>query len=147
MCLSLNFDLLATILSAEQGHISFAATHGKQPGESITADGITYQLFAEHCLQHSPGAQLPDQLQAYPFDKIIQKGEDIDDECFSAFASFGRRRDTGLAGFLRQHAVQQVFVTGVTLEQCVLQTAQDAIQAGFETIIIADACAPVDPQA
>lgn len=136
----------ASVICAAQGHISFAASHGKLPGESITLDGITYQLFVEHCLQNTRGAQLPEQLKTHLFDKIVRKGTEPDEECFSAFASFGKRRDTGLAGFLRQRAVQHVYLTGVTLEQCVKQTAQDAIHAGFETTIIEDACAPVDPK-
>ena len=58
-----------------------------------------------------------------------------------------KRKDTGLKSFLNEHGVQQVYVTGVTLEQCVKQTAQDAMHAGFDTFIIVDACAPVDPGA
>ena len=130
-----------------QEHVSFAATHNKQPGESIALHGVTYPLFVEHCLQNSPGAWLPNELQSHTFDKVIHKGADVDDECFSAFCSFGKRRDTGLASYLRQQAVQQLYVTGVTLEQCVKETVQDAIQAGFETTVIVDACAPVDPGA
>lgn len=77
----------------------------------------------------------------------MRKGEDPDDECFSAFVSVHKRRDTGLEGFLKDHCVQQVYITGVTLEQCVKQTAQDAMQAGFDTFIITDACAPIHPGA
>ena len=108
---------------------------------------MKYQLFVEHCLQNSQGAQLSADLDLYTFDKVICKGTDQDDECFSAFASVGKRRDTGLTSYLTQHAIQQLYVTGVTLEQCVKQTVQDAIHAGFETTVIVDACAPVDPKA
>lgn len=109
--------------------------------------GFTYQLFVQHCLQHTQGAELPDQLKLHKFDKVVFKGTDSDDECFSAFLSMCKRRDTGLVRFLKHHCVQQVFVSGVTLEQCVKETAQDALQAGFETSVIVDACAPVDPDA
>ena len=130
-----------------QEHISFAATHNQEPGQSATVDGFTYQLFVEHCLQHTQGAELPDQLKLHNFDKIVRKGTDPEDECFSAFCSMQKRKDTGLERFLKDHCVHQVYVTGVTLEQCVKETAQDALQAGFETFIIGDACAPVDPGA
>lgn len=109
--------------------------------------GFTYQLFVKHCLQHTPGAELPDQLKLHKFDKVVLKGTDSDDECFSAFLSMCKRKDTGLKRFLKDHGVQQVFVTGVTLEQCVKETAQDALQSGFQTFVIVDACAPVDPEA
>ncbi len=127
-----------------QDHISFATVHGKQPGQEVTVDDITYQVFATHCVQHSPGAHFPEQLELHTFDRIIQKGTDQDDECFSAFASFGKHRDTGLASYLQQHDIQQLYVAGVTLEQCVKCTVQDAVKAGFATYVIADACAPVD---
>ena len=130
-----------------QDHISFAAVHGKQPGQQIIVNGITYSVFAQHCLQHSEGACFPKELELYAFDKIVQKGIDQDDECFSAFASFGKRRTTGLANYLKEQNIQQVFVAGTTLEQCVKQTVQDAIQEGFETFLVSDACAPVDVDA
>ena len=99
----------------------------------------------KHCLQHTQGAELTDQLKLHTFDKIVRKGTDAEDECFSAFSSMQKRKDTGLKRFLKDHCVHQVYVAGVTLEQCVKETAQDALQAGFETFVIVDACAPVDP--
>ena len=121
--------------------------HGKQPGQEVTVNGTTYSVFAQHCLQHSEGACFPNELEIYAFDKIVQKGTDQDDECFSAFASFGKRRSTGLANYLKENNIQQLFVAGMTLEQCVKQTVQDAIQEGFETYLVSDACAPVDADA
>ena len=121
--------------------------HGKQPGQQVIVSGTTYSVFAPHCLQHSEGACFPKQLELHAFDKIVQKGTDQDDECFSAFASFGKRRPTGLANYLKEQNVQQLFVAGVTLEQCVKETVQDAIQEGLETYLISDACAPVNADA
>ncbi|KAL0030645.1 hypothetical protein WJX77_000555 [Trebouxia sp. C0004] len=112
------FDL--TIASQDwhpQDHISFAAVHGKQPGQQVTVNGTTYSVFAQHCLQHSEGACFPKELELYAFDKIVQKGIAQDDECFSAFASFGKRQTTGLANYLKEQNIQQVFVAGMTLEQ------------------------------
>ena len=110
-------------------------------------NGITYQVFAEHCLQHSRGASFPKQLEHFKFDKIIKKGTDKDDECFSAFASFGKHRDTGLADYLKQNGIKDLYIAGVTLEQCVLHSVKHAIQAGFEVFLLVDACAPVDADA
>ena len=130
-----------------QAHISFAATHGKEPGQEIVVDGVTYQLFVEHCLQDSKGACYPAQLEQHNFSKTIKKGSDEDDECFSAFASFGKHRDTGLTQYLRQNDVKKLYIAGVTLEQCVLHSVKHALQAEFETYLIEDACAPVDQNA
>ena len=138
---------LTVMLTYCQDHISFAALHGKEPGQHIVVDGTTYQVFAQHCVQHSEGACFPIELQQHKFDRIIRKGNDKDDECFSAFASFGKRRDTGLTSYLNEQGIQQIYAAGVTLEQCVQQTVQDAITAGFETSVIVDATAPVDAAA
>ena len=104
----------------------------------------TYQVFAQHCVQHSEGACFPIELQLQKLDRTIQKGSDRNDECFAAFASFGNRRDTGLASYLTEQGIQQLYVAGVSLEHYVKQTVQDAIIAGFETSVKVDAIAPVD---
>ena len=34
-----------------QGHVSFAAVHGKEPGDSVQHRGITQPLWPVHCVQ------------------------------------------------------------------------------------------------
>jgi len=47
--------------------------------------------------------------------------------------------------FLRNMGIQTIVLTGVAAEQCVLLTAFDAADRGFNVIIAADACAGFDP--
>jgi ureidoacrylate peracid hydrolase len=52
---------------------------------------------------------------------------------------------TGLEQALRQLAVRQVVVVGVTTSVCVESTARDAMQRDFSTIVVSDATAEFEP--
>ena len=106
-----------------------------------------HTLFNAHCVQNTKGADFAAQLATTKFDKVVQKGTDQDEECFSAFHSFCKRSDTGLTTWLRQNNVSHVYVAGVALETCVKCSVEDSIQAGFVTSLISDACAPADAKA
>lgn len=127
-----------------QGHISFAASHGKSSGETLAANGIEYQLFDQHCVQNKHGAEFPSGLDSYKYHKVIQKGTDKDEECFSAFCSFAKRQETGLADWLKQQGVGRLYIAGVALETCVKYTVTDALKAGFCVTLVQDACAPAE---
>jgi nicotinamidase/pyrazinamidase len=51
---------------------------------------------------------------------------------------------TGLAGQLKQRGVRRVAVCGLATDYCVLNTALDAIAAGFETLVVPEAMRTVD---
>ncbi len=87
-----------------------------------------------HCVQHTPGAEFHGSL-AVPGDALVlNKGEDPDVEEYSGFA-----RPT-LEAHLRQRHIQRVFIAGLATDYCVKETALGAVQAGFETIVVMDAC-------
>ena len=125
-----------------QDHISFAASHGKRSGETLSVNGIKYQLFDRHCVENTPGAEFPSDLNSHKYHKVIQKGTDKDEECFSAFCSDGKRQETGLADWLKQQGVVHLYIAGVALETCVQHTVTDALKAGFCVTLLQDACAP-----
>lgn len=106
-----------------------------------------HTLFNAHCVQNTKGAEFATQLTTTRLDKVVQKGTDQDEECFSAFHSFCKRSDTGLTTWLRQHNINHVYVAGVALETCVKCSVEDSIQAGFATSLVSDACAPADADA
>ena len=51
---------------------------------------------------------------------------------------------TGLSGYLRQHGLRRVFLTGLATDFCVQYSALDARKEGFETVVIEDACRAID---
>ena len=68
-------------------------------------------------------------------------------DSYSGFYDNGHRKTTGLAGYLREHKVHQVFVCGLAADYCVYYTAKDAIKEDFKTYIIEDATRPIDANA
>ena len=51
---------------------------------------------------------------------------------------------TGLAGYLRERGLTRVFVCGLAYDFCVRYTAEDACAAGFEVVVVEDACRGID---
>lgn len=140
-----HFDLVvATKDWHPKGHVSFASTHGKKPGDVIEVEGLEQVLWPEHCLQGSRGAEFHPRLKTEKIAKVIYKGTDERIDSYSGFFDNGRRRPTGLEGYLRGKGVQEVFVTGLATDYCVKFTALDAQRLGFETSVIADATRAVN---
>jgi hypothetical protein len=88
-----------------QGHISFASTHGKSPGESVPHRGIQQPLWPEHCVQGTPGADHPTDLTQHRWDHVVRKGSALDADASSPFRDL-HGADLGLAAFLRERGVQ-----------------------------------------
>lgn len=105
-------------------HISFTDRGGEWP---------------RHCVQNTEGAEFHPDLELPDDAFIISKGQNPDDEQYSAFD------DTVLAERLREAGVQQVWIGGLALDVCVRASALHAVEAGFNTRLIPDASYPVDP--
>ncbi|NLK41149.1 MAG: bifunctional nicotinamidase/pyrazinamidase [Planctomycetes bacterium] len=130
-----------------KNHSSFASAHrGKKPLETIELDGCEQVLWPEHCVQGSRGAQLAEALDCRRVQAIIRKGTDPDIDSYSAFYDNLHRRTTGLGGFLKDHGVDCVVITGLAGEYCVRYTALDARQLGFQTVLLTDATRPISSQ-
>ncbi len=53
---------------------------------------------------------------------------------------------TGLAGYLRDRAVEEIFICGLARDFCVRWTAEDALQEGFRVNVVWDLCRSIEPQ-
>ena len=139
--LSHHFDLVvATQDWHPLTHKSFASNHPeKKPFEVITLDGLEQVLWPDHCVQGSRGAAFHPQLEMNRVEAIFRKGMDLQIDSYSGFYDNGRRKATGLAGYLRERNVQSVYVCGLAGDYCVYYSAKDSLQGGFETILIEDA--------
>jgi nicotinamidase/pyrazinamidase len=132
------------------GHISFASSHpGRRAFEEIELYGRPQTLWPDHCVQGSPGARLHDDLPLDPVALILRKGMDPEVDSYSAFRnnwdSKGRRPATGIAGYLRERGVEEVWVAGLARDFCVLWSAEDAADSGFSVHFLWDLSRPVDP--
>lgn len=128
-------------------HGSFAANHlWTKPGQVIELDGLQQILWPIHCVQDSFGAEFVAELQIEKTDKIFPKGTDPLIDSYSGFYDNGHRKSTGLAEYLRERKVEEVYVLGLATDYCVKYTVLDAIKEGFKTYLIEDACRGVNLQ-
>lgn len=132
------------------GHISFASNHpGHVAFEQIALYGQPQTLWPAHCVQDTAGAALHPGINWSALDAVIRKGSDPAVDSYSGFLENhgpqGRRPSTGLAGWLRERGVDEVFVCGLARDVCVLWTAQDARELGFRANLLWDLTRPVTP--
>jgi len=141
------FDLVvATQDWHPRDHGSFAANHpGKKVGDVIDMHGLPQVLWPVHCVQGTAGAEFASALDVSRVRRVFQKGTDPAIDSYSGFFDNGHRRSTGLADYLREQGVTEVFVMGLATDYCVKFTALDAVQrAGLKTTLIEDGCRGVN---
>lgn len=131
-------------------HVSFASNHpGRAPMDRIELYGHEQILWPDHCVQETPGARLHPDVDWSGFSAIIRKAVDPRVDSYSAIRnnwnSRGERPPTGLAGYLRERGVEQVFIAGLARDFCVRWSAEDCVDAGFSTFVLWDLTRPVDP--
>jgi nicotinamidase/pyrazinamidase len=144
--LSQSFDLVvATQDWHPQSHQSFASNHpDKKPFEKIELGGLEQVLWPDHCVQGTSGAEFHPQLSTDRIEAIFRKGMHANIDSYSGFYDNGHQRPTGLAGYLKEHHVDTVYVCGLAGDYCVFYTAQDALKEGFKTVVIEDATRAID---
>lgn len=107
------------------GHVSFQARSGPWP---------------PHCVAGTPGAEFTADL-ALPDDAIVvSKADTPEVDAYSAFAG------TSLAAQLRERGVERVVVCGLATDYCVLNTVTDALEEGFDTLVVPEAMRAVNVQ-
>ncbi|MFG1466012.1 bifunctional nicotinamidase/pyrazinamidase [Xanthobacter sp. DSM 24535] len=127
------------------GHMSFASSHtGAQPFQTMEALYGTQVLWPDHCVQGTDGAAFHAGLNIPHAQLILRKGYHHAIDSYSAFFENDRTTATGLAGYLRERGLARLFVAGLAFDFCVRYSAEDARRAGFEVIVIDDACRSID---
>ena len=140
------FDLVvATQDWHPANHESFASNHaGGQVGQVIDLHGLSQVLWPDHCIQDTRGAEFSSELDAKNIQEIFRKGTDPTVDSYSGFYDNNHRKDTGLATYLGEKQVDQLYVVGLATDYCVKFTALDAAALGFETTVITDAVRAVN---
>ena len=128
-----------------EDHISFAQNHAnKNPFDTVELDYGTQVLWPSHCVQGTHDAELHPDLKLSTAQLIIRKGFHRYIDSYSAFMEADHKTTTGLAGYLKERAIDTVFVVGIATDFCVAWTAIDAVNLGFKTFVIADATKGID---
>lgn len=127
------------------GHASFASSHaGHAPFSQMAMPYGEQVLWPDHCVQGTRDAALHTDLRLPQAQLIIRKGFHAGIDSYSAFTEADRETTTGLAAYLRARGINTVYVCGLATDFCVTWTALDARAAGFETLVVEDACRAID---
>jgi nicotinamidase/pyrazinamidase len=130
------------------GHGSFASSHpGTLPGEIISLNGLDQILWPDHCIQGNSGADIASALDKSRINAYIFKGTEPSLDSYSTFFDNAHRRETGLATFLRDREIQELYLCGLATDYCVKYSALDALMCGFRVWVIADATCAVNLKA
>ena len=146
--LTIEYDLVvATQDWHPHNHGSFASQYeGARPFEMGQLGGMPQVMWPDHCVQGSFGADLSRELDQERVEAIFRKGMNPEIDSYSAFFDNGKLKATGLEGYLRGRGVTEVHICGLAADYCVWYTAKDAIELGFEAVIMLDAVKAINPE-
>lgn len=128
-------------------HKSFASQHtDKFEFDTIDLNGLEQVLWPDHCVQGTFGAEFHKDLNTYKIETIFRKGMDKEVDSYSGFYDNGRRKNTGLLGYLKDRNVNEVSIAGLASDFCVIFTANDALDLGFKTNVIESGSRPINSE-
>lgn len=128
-----------------EDHGSFASQHeGKEPGDHVELGGLDQILWPDHCIQGTEGAEFHPDLNTEGIDKFFHKAVDPEIDSYSAFYDNGHKRSTGLGEWLKEQEIEHLYVVGIATDYCVLFSAKDARQLGFEVTVVEDGVAGIE---
>lgn len=127
------------------GHHSFASSYAnKQPYSTTELAYGTQVLWPDHCVQGTKGAEFHPDLDTTKADLIIRKGFRKEIDSYSAFYENDQKTRTGLAGYLRERGISELYVGGLATDFCVRWSVVDGINEGFTMHVIEDAVRGID---
>jgi nicotinamidase/pyrazinamidase len=140
------FDLVvATQDWHPKNHISFASNHkDKKPFDMMDLDGFKQTLWPDHCVQGTSGAEFHPDLETKPIEAIFRKGTNPNIDSYSGFYDNLHKKNTGLAGYLREKKAKDLYFVGLATDYCVYYSIIDALKEGFNVYLIEDATRAID---
>lgn len=129
------------------GHASFASSHLMPVFSTRMLHGHEQTMWPDHCVQGTPGAAIHPVILDKAVSLVLRKGADPLVDSYSAFnenwGPDGKRKQTGLMGFLLSRGITRVHVCGLARDYCVKWTAIDA-SGVFDVRFLWDLTRPVD---
>lgn len=105
-----------------------------------------FELWPEHCVNNTDGAELHKDLEVEPTDFVVNKGQGQTDG-YSGFEAITQEdQPRQLEELLRDRGVTAVIIGGLATDYCVRATTIDAAKRGFQTMVLADAVEAVNLQ-
>lgn len=128
-----------------QNHSSFAVNHpGGEPFTLVNMDYGPQVLWPEHCVIGSPGAEFHSDLRLDRAECVIRKGFRPAIDSYSAFFENDYKTPTGLAGYLRERELNDLYFVGLAFDFCVSWSSVDAVRQGFRVHVIESATRAID---
>lgn len=158
---------VASLISeyVEDNHHRYEAVVATQdwhidPGAHFSDTPDFVDSWPVHCVANTEGAEIHPNLDTDYIEAYFRKGRY--EAAYSGFEGLqapeesvmtgehepGATLDdegpkTPLADWLDEHEIQDVDIVGIATDYCVLATAKDAVDAGYETRVLIDLTAPV----
>jgi nicotinamidase/pyrazinamidase len=104
------------------------------------ADSRHFESWPKHCVKGTWGADFHPDLNTNKINQILVKGTGVEDDGYSAFDA----TNTDLKKYLNDKHIDTVYLAGLTTDYCVKNSAIDAVNEGFKTIVIEDAVKGVE---
>jgi len=101
---------------------------------------VPHTLYPKHCVQDTWGAELHKDLKIDSGGVTVHKGDNSLIDAYSAFFDNLKLYKTELEKHLREAGCHDVYVCGIATDVCVGSTALQALELGFRTVMIEDAC-------
>jgi nicotinamidase/pyrazinamidase len=96
--------------------------------------------WPQHCVAATAGASFAPDLELPPDAVVVSKATTADADAYSAF------QGTDLAQRLRDEGIGRLLIGGLATDYCVLNTVRDALQLGFDVLLLEDAVRAVEVQ-
>jgi len=124
-------DVIIPVINRLMDHFEInLASKDWHPSETVHFD-----KWPPHCVQHTLGAEFPEDLQSDRIDQVFLTGTGHDDDGYSAFEA----TNEDLEKYLKDRGIDTLYISGLVTEFCVKNTALDAARKGFNTYVIQDA--------
>lgn len=132
--------------------LEFKHPLGEKNGTTCEVKTQTQTVWPIHCVQDLPGAQVEKQVWEH-FERIrkhlpsavVKKGYLEDREYYLCFCDCWKLHRTEMTEFLQENQITDVVFVGLAYDYCVLHSATDCLESGFNTYVIKDCCRSVFP--
>ena len=103
-------------------------------------NSVHFNTWPKHCIRNTKGAEFHPDLYTKTVSKVFFKGTEGKDDGYSAFQA----TNENLEEYLKKRSVDELYITGLATDYCVLQSALDAVKKSFRTYVLTDAVMAVN---
>lgn len=137
-------------IGSKDAHCATAAWVHADRSRMASATGLAEAplYWPSHCVVGTQGFELLDGLpQPQDYDFFVWKGIEPGLHPFGAcFHDVSERRTTGVIEVLKGQGIERVVVGGLAFDFCVKDTAIQLAKAGFEVIVVQQACKAISEE-